>query len=86
LYNAISNIELNLKLGPRRLLIKDYKTYRMIKGGEIGVGLSSMYVPLHIFLKEFGIETITKEMDKLMLDSQLGLFGILCLSKEYEDG
>lgn len=83
LHHAISSVELNLKLGLRNLLIKDYKTYRM--GVSTGVGLSSTFVPLDVMLKEFTPECIAKELEQLQKEGNLALSGIMCLSNEYED-
>ncbi len=84
LHHAISSIELNLKLGLRKLLIKDYKTYRM-GPSKVGVGLSSSFIPLDIMIKEFSPESISSEFDILQKESNLTLSGIICLSNEYED-
>ena len=39
LFNAITNIELNLGLGINNLLIKDYKTYYLIENANSGIGV-----------------------------------------------
>ena len=57
LYEAVANIELNLKLGIGNILIKDYKTYRLINE-EKGVGIATSYVPLPTLIKHFGLENI----------------------------
>ncbi len=87
LYNAISDIELNLKLGVRSLLIKDYKSYSLINQGALGVGLSSTFVPMKTLISHFGMDSLVTEMDKLMTaDKKLGLFGVISLSMDKDLG
>lgn len=85
LYNAISNVELNLKLGIHNLLIKDFKTYFLLQGESLGIGVSSTFVPMHTLLEHFTVPTITDEMEQLMKAKTLGMFGIMSNSCEYED-
>eukprot|EP00347_Sterkiella_histriomuscorum_P007811 403347471 len=85
LYNAISNIELNLHLGINTLLIKDFKTYFVLQEGYKGVGVSSTFVPMRVLLKHFTFEAISQAFDKLMIERNLGLMAIISNYQDQED-
>jgi len=51
------NTKLNLDLGCKNNLIKNFKAfdYIPVDDGTYGVGVSSVYIPPLTFLKEFGV-------------------------------
>ena len=53
LFNAITDIEMNLSLGIENLLIKDFKTYFIINDGKQGIGLGTITVPLPLLISCF---------------------------------
>lgn len=53
LFNAITDIDMNLSLGIENLLIKDFKTYFIINQGQSGVGVGTITVPLTLLLQKF---------------------------------
>ena len=68
LFNAITDVELNLKLGFPSLLIKDFKTYFLIKEGALGVGVGTIHVPLQTMMDTFGLAEMQKAMDTLLAE------------------
>jgi len=68
LFNAITDVELNLKLGFPSLLVKDFKTYFLIKEGSLGVGVGTIHVPLQTMMDTFGLPEMQNAMDVLLAE------------------
>ncbi|CDW75375.1 UNKNOWN [Stylonychia lemnae] len=77
LYNSISSIDLNLQLGVKNLLIKDFKSYFLLNDGQLGIGVSSTFVPMRILISHFGFNQIAESMESLMISKNLGFFAVL---------
>ena len=77
LFNAITDIEMNLSLGIENLLIKDFKTYFIINDGKQGVGLGTITVPLQLLVSSFTIPKMKEAMKRLMDERGLSFYGIL---------
>ncbi len=58
-------------------MIKDFKGYDLIDGGQIGVGVASVVVPMSVMKQEFGLEVIADSMDLKMKSDKLGVFSIV---------
>lgn len=60
LHASKSDIKKNLELGCLSNLIKDFKVYDLIKTEEqsYGIGVSSVVVPIEMFLEYFQIESV----------------------------
>lgn len=56
--NAKFDVDLNLKSGLDNLLIKDFKTYYVLDGGEVGIGVSTFFLSLEILFKAFDLSQI----------------------------
>ena len=59
---------MNLKLGFPSLLVKDFKTYFLIKEGTLGVGVGTIHVPLQTMMDTFGLSEMQKAMDALLAE------------------
>ena len=77
LFNAITDIEMNLSIGIENLLIKDFKTYFIINKGQTGVGLGTITVPLSLLIQKFTLPHIGEAIKKLMDERNLSYYGIL---------
>ncbi len=77
LFNAITDIEMNLSLGIENLLIKDFKTYFIVNKGQTGVGLGTVTVPLGLLLQKFTLPNIGIAVKHLMDERNLSYYGIL---------
>ena len=77
LYNAITDIEMNLSLGIENLLIKDFKTYFIINDGKQGVGLGTITVPLPLLIGTYTFPKMREAMRNLMDERGLSFYGIL---------
>ena len=77
LFNAITDIEMNLSLGIENLLIKDFKTYFIVNKGQTGVGLGTITVPLGLLIQKFTLPNIGGAVKKLMDERNLSYYGIL---------
>ena len=66
LFNAITDIDLNLKLGFKSLIIKDFKTYFLISAGLVGIGVGTIHVPLQLMIETYGLPAIQTSIDELL--------------------
>lgn len=78
---------MNLKLGIRSLLIKDFKTYYLIDQGNAGVGVGTIHVPLDVMMKEYGFEEIKRAIEELLKSKKgLAYYGILTNCRDKSTG
>ena len=86
LFNAITDQDMNLKLGINNLLIKDFKTYFILEAGKRGVGVGTIHVPLKVMLETYGINQMKEAMLQLMNERGLAFYGILTNCRNQEIG
>ena len=69
----------NLALGIKNILIKDFKTYEIVKDGDHmrGIGASSIRVPTNTILEFFGQDKVIGCMREMMQKLDLVMFFIL---------
>jgi inorganic pyrophosphatase/exopolyphosphatase len=77
LFNAITDVAMNLKLGFPSLLIKDFKTYYLLNQGQTGIGLGTIHVPLRVMVDTFGFGQMRLDMSELINKRKLAYYGIL---------
>ena len=75
LFNAITDINMNIKLGFSNLMIKDFKTYHLIQ--NFGIGIGTIHVPIKLMIETFGIESMKKDMMELIKTRKLAFYGIM---------
>lgn len=79
LNNAKTDVKANLALGIKNILIKDFKTYEIVKDGDHmrGIGASSIRVPTNTILEFFGQDKVIGCMREMMQKLDLVMFFIL---------
>lgn len=86
LFNAITDVTMNLKLGFQSLLIKDFKTYYLLNQGQTGIGLGTIHVPLKVMIESYDLETMKKSMSELIATRKLAYYGILTNCRDSQTG
>ena len=77
LFNAITDVGMNLKLGFANLLIKDFKTYYLLNQGQTGIGMGTIHVPLRLMIDTYGMESMIQSMSELTAKRKLAFYGIM---------
>ncbi len=87
LFNAITDVDLNLKLGLSNLLIKDFKTYFLLNEGLFGIGVGTIHVPLDLMIESFSLNGIKEAISALIEERpSLAFYAILTNCRNRETG
>lgn len=86
LFNAITDIGMNLKLGFSNLMIKDFKTYFLLNQGQTGIGMGTIHVPLKLMIENFGLGPMKLAMQELLTNKNLSYYGILTNCRDASTG
>lgn len=86
LFNAITDVGMNLKLGFANLMIKDFKTYYLLNQGQTGIGMGTIHVPLGVMIDTFGMDSMIQSMSELINKRKLAYYGILTNCRDSTTG
>lgn len=86
LFNAITDEEMNLKLGFANLLVKDFKTYYLLDQGTRGIGVGTIHVPIKVMEDAFSLEHMKEAIKTLLSERSLAYYGILTNCRERDSG
>lgn len=86
LFTAITDVELNLKLGMGNLLIKDFKTYYLLGPDRGGIGIGTIHVPIAVMIERFGIDGVAGTIRQLIKERSLAYYGILTNCRDSATG
>lgn len=78
LFNSLiqskTDVKLNLALGMRNLIIKDYKIYKVGSDQNVKIGVSSMTMPAETLFNHFTYAEFEKTMMEIQKEQQLSLY------------
>lgn len=82
LHHIKKDVTKNLGLGVFKLLVKDFKIYKMVEPSEkapngVFVGVATLPVPLKAILDHFTVDGVAKEMMELMSNRDFHYFMII---------
>jgi len=78
LSDSKTNVKANLALGPRNMMVKNYKQWKLgEENNTFQMGVSSVRVPLKMIIDEYTYDNVEKNMAELCGKRSLAIYMIL---------